>query len=231
MIKNKCNIFYNCVREKEKQKRGKRREREKDAIFFKPKEKTAERSKYINYTFLRLHVYLLISIKMREKLVRWRFLVRLGHWRVAAMSEIHRFRRKQALGNQAYLVHVSLHIESQRSSYSRWSNGQDKQERKKERDRDRDKGPARFATWPPVVRLRGTVSARKHKASPLSFFHSFPPPLFLPFSTPRSLFLFSLFIPEIDRNLATRRCTPRWICGKERQLHCSAYFIFVHLPI
>lgn len=45
------------------------------------------------------------------------------------------------------------------------------------------------------------------------------------------LLLSSLFMPAIGRNLATRRCTLCGICGRERQLHCSAYFIFVRSPI
>lgn len=147
------------------------------------------------------------------------------------MSEIHRW-PKQALGNQAYLVHVSSHIESQRSSYSRRSNGQGKRERKK--------GTAiavqRARTLRHVTASGTTSGYRKcQKAQSFTalFFLSFPLSLLLPLSS-LALFLrlsLSLFIPEIDRNLATRRCTPRGICGKERQLHCSAYFIFVHSPI
>lgn len=95
----------------------------------------------------------------------------LRHWRIIATSAVYH-RRKQALGHQAYLVHVSSHVESWQSS--RRSNGLETSEREK-RGRDKYKGPARFATWLPAVRLWGTVSARKHKASPFSHSLSFSP--------------------------------------------------------
>lgn len=63
-------------------------------------------------------------------------------------------RGKQALGHQAYLVHVSRRVESRRA-LSPLSGGD-------ERPRARDKrGPARVGTWTPMGRLRGTRKCQK----------------------------------------------------------------------
>jgi len=97
---------------------------------------------------------------------------------------------------------------ARRSSYSRRSNGQTEQKE----ERDGYKGSTRVATWPPVVRLRGTRSARKHKA-----------PLF-------SRFLFSsfLFMPTIGRNLTTRRCTRNLRWRTSTALLCIFYLRIGH---
>lgn len=142
--------------------------------------------------------------------------------------------RKQALGNQAYLVHVSSRIESRRSSYSRRSNGQGKRERKEDRDRDLSEQRARTLRH---VAAGGTTSGyrkcQKAQSSTALFYLSFLPSRFLPLSHSRShsLRLSLSLCQRIDRNLATRRCTPRGICGEERQLHRSAYFISARPPI
>lgn len=140
------------------------------------------------------------------------------------MSKIHRW-RKQALGYQAYLVHVSSHIESQRSSYSRLSN---RSGWAREREGEGPRSEQRARTLRHVT-AGGTTSGHRKCQKAQSFTALFfSPSIFFSPLPSFSLSLFSsLFIPEIDHNLATHRCTPRGICGKERQLHCSAYFIFV----
>lgn len=64
-------------------------------------------------------------------------------------------RSKQALGHQAYLVHVSQHVESRRSSPLLG----------RRRDRARDKRSTRFGTWLSVGQLQGTSKCQRVEGS------------------------------------------------------------------
>lgn len=152
-------------------------------------------------------LFLLKENKNKRKLVRENFLLNYGisELRCRSIDNAQTDFRPLNLFNTR-----ALYIESWQS-YSCWSTRTSKGE--KRGARIVTKNTARFVTWPLMVpKLRGTISARKHKALFLSSL----------------LFLFlrsSLFMPAIGRNLVTHRCTPCGLCDRVRQLHCSAYFI------
>jgi len=103
-----------------------------------------------------------------------------AHWQIVATSEVCH-RRKQALGHQAYFVHVSSHGDP----------------------------PIRDdQTVRPSKRKREMVTKDLHASPRDRRWYDFGVPE-VPESTKlhRSLFSSFLFMPTIGRNLTTRRCT------------------------